>query len=53
MEMTKEKTKPIRISESTVEKLDKIGKKICEEMGIKNPTYTQIIEYILRKAEKK
>lgn len=49
----KEKTKPIRIADSTTAKLDKIGEKICKEMGIKDPTYTQIIEYILIQLEGK
>lgn len=47
------KTKPVRIEASTIEKLDRIGKKLCEELGIKDPSYTQIIEYLLKKVEKK
>jgi hypothetical protein len=47
------KTKPIRIADSTIAKLDKIGEEICKEMGIKDPTYTQIIEYVLNKLESK
>ena len=47
------KTKPVRIEESTIKKLDVIGKRLCEELGIKDPSYTQIIEHLLKKAEKK
>ncbi|MGC1709916.1 MAG: hypothetical protein WA799_08980 [Nitrosotalea sp.] len=47
------KTGRIRIEHETIKKLDNLGKNICEETGVKEPTYTQIIEYLLRKSEKK
>ena len=47
------KTERIRVEPETIAKLDKIGKKICEETGIKEPSYTQIIEHLIKKAEKK
>jgi hypothetical protein len=50
---TVSKTRPIRIDESTIKKLDSLGKKLCEDEGFKDPSYTQIIEYMIKKAEKK
>jgi len=46
-------SKTIRIDESTIEKLDKLGKEISKETGIIVSNYTQIIEYLLRKVDKK
>lgn len=46
-------TRTVKLNTTTLEKLDKVGKKLCDELGIKDPSYTQIIEYLLKKAEKK
>jgi hypothetical protein len=48
----KEPTKPIRIAASTAKKLDTMGKEL-EALGTKNASYTQIIEYMFHKLEKK
>ena len=46
-------TRTVKLDTTTLTKLDKIGKQLCDELGIKDPSYTQIIEYLLKKAEKK
>ena len=45
--------KTVKLDTDTIAKLDKVGKRLCEEMGIKNPSYTQIIEYILKQLDGK
>ena len=46
-------TRPVRLEESTIAALEKEGKQISEETGIKDPSYSQIIDFLIKSKKKK
>lgn len=46
-------TRPVRLEESTIASLEAEGKAIQKEMGIQDPSYSQIIDYLIKKTKKK